>query len=470
MKKDNIKNLIITRVIPVAFAILAVIFVYRWINFDAAKEITLRVPGQDNTPQEISDEGQSKEITGKLTKFDGVPSNIPGAWPRFRGPNFDAISVEDIKLSKKWPQEGPKVLWSLELGEGHAGAAVLNGMVYIIDYDRENKADSIRCFSFDDGKEIWRYSYPVKIKRNHGMSRTMPAVTDKYIVTIGPKCHVTCLDPLTGQFKWMLDLVKEFGTKVPPWYAGQCPLIDEEGRAIIAPCGDALMVALDCETGQIAWKTPNPRGWKMTHSSIVPMEFNGRKMYLYCGSGGVAGVAADDGTLLWDSTEWRIKIATIATPLVVGDGKIFLSGGYNSGSMMIRLTEDNGTINTETVFRLDAEIFGSPQHTPIFYGGYIYGVRPSEEFVCLDLKGNIVWTSTSANKFGLGPYLVAGEMIYIMDDEGVLTLIEASPDGYDQLSRAKMLDGHDSWGPMSIVSGRLILRDLTKMICIDVSE
>ena len=72
------------------------------------------------------------------------------------------------------------------------------------------------------------------------MSRTVPAVTDKYLVALGPKCHVSCLDPATGKPYWLIDLVWQFGATVPPWYAGQCPLIDGD-RAILAPGGDALL-------------------------------------------------------------------------------------------------------------------------------------------------------------------------------------------------------------------------------------
>ena len=101
-------------------------------------------------------------------KFDGVPADLPGAWPRFRGPNFDAISNdESITLARKWPDNGPKLLWSVDVGEGYAGASILAGRVYILDYDQENKADAVRCLSLDDGREIWRYSYDVKIKRFH---------------------------------------------------------------------------------------------------------------------------------------------------------------------------------------------------------------------------------------------------------------------------------------------------------------
>ena len=44
------------------------------------------------------------------------------------------------------------------------------------------------------------------IKRNHGMSRTVPAVNGRDIVTMGPKCHGTCLDAETGEFLFAIDL------------------------------------------------------------------------------------------------------------------------------------------------------------------------------------------------------------------------------------------------------------------------
>jgi len=61
-------------------------------------------------------------------------------------------------------------------------------------------------------------------------------------------------------------------------------------------------------------------------------------------------------------------------------------------------------------------------------------------------------------------------LIYMMNDSGVLTLAEATPTGYIQLAEAKVLDGIESWGPMAVASGRLVLRDLTRMICLDIAQ
>jgi len=418
-------------------------------------------------PQPVSTTETVVDLRGVLVKGDGAPADLPGAWPGFRGPRRDAVSPERTPLARGWPEAGPPVLWEIDVGEGYAGAAVLAGRVYVHDYDHAEQADVLRCLSLADGKDIWRHSYKVPIKRNHGMSRTVPAVTEKYVVALGPKCHVSCLDSITGEYKWSLDLVREFGTKVPTWYAGQCPLIDG-GRAIIAPAGkEVLLMAVDCETGEIAWSTPNPDGWKMTHSSIAPMEFNGRRMYVYCGSGGVVGVSAKDGSVLWKTTDWKIRIANVPTPVPVGNGRIFLCGGYNSGSMMLQLKEENGAIASEPLFSLKAKIFGSDQQTPIFYDGHIYGVIPNGQLVCFDLDGKQLWASGSTTTFGIGPYVIADGIIFVINDTGRLALAEATPKGYKPLAQAKVLPGRESWGPMAIADGRLIVRDLAKMVCID---
>ncbi|MHC5083638.1 MAG: PQQ-binding-like beta-propeller repeat protein, partial [Planctomycetota bacterium] len=65
--------------------------------------------------------------------------------------------------------------------------------------------------------------------------------------------------------------------------------------------------------------------------------------------------------------------------------------------------------------------------------------------------------------------IIADDVIYVVDDDSVLSLIEAKPDGFAQLAKAKVLEGHESWGPPALVAGRLLVRDLTTMVCLDVS-
>jgi outer membrane protein assembly factor BamB len=413
--------------------------------------------------------GGHGDMPGPTSNQLSPSASIPGTWPGYRGPNHDGVSPDTVELARGWGAAGPRKLWQAKMGEGYAGPAVINGRAYVLDYDQAARADKLRCLELATGRELWSQAYPVEVKRNHGMSRTVPAVTSQYVVTLGPKCHVLCCDATSGTVKWRLDLVRDWGAKVPTWYAGQCPLIDGN-RLILAPGGKALMMAVDLASGKVLWKTPNPSGWQMTHSSILPTTIGGQRMYVYPASGGVVGVSASTGQELWRYSQWTVSTANIPQPIAVGDGRIFLSGGYNAGAMMLKVSKSGAGFTTQSLFRVPATTFGSDQQTPVLYKGYIYGVIPSGELACLDLSGKSVWRSGSTRRFGLGAYMIAGGMIYVVDDNGQLSLVQASPAGFKQLATAKVLNGPDAWGPMALVSGRLLVRDLTNLVCLDVRK
>ena len=309
-------------IVPTALACVAVAALVVWAHVDPPRRAVLRVPEMDR-PAGGADKQARAPLVGKLEAFEGAPAGIPGRWPWFRGQELDGIAHESPRLARVWPEGGPPQLWRLQLGEGYAGAAIRDGAVYILDYLRDVQADALRCFSLADGAELWRFSYSVPVKRNHGMSRTVPAVTERFCVAVGPKCHVSSVDSTSGKEHWLLDMVERFGVTVPPWYNGQCPLVDGD-RVILAAGGKSLLIALDGMTGEVIWESPNPRGWVMTHTSIMPIEFAGRRIYVYCGKGGVAGIDAKDGSYLWDSTDWRISIATCPSPVILPEGRDFL--------------------------------------------------------------------------------------------------------------------------------------------------
>jgi outer membrane protein assembly factor BamB len=469
MNKATLERLI--ALAPWGAGVLGVIVLILWfLGSGAVNELVRRIPGTDYAGAGAQGSLTNAVLAGKLIPGEGKPADLPGAWPQFRGPNRDGIGTESTPLLRTWPQSGPRELWSIEVGEGYAGPVVAQGRVYLMDYDREHKQDALRCFSLADGKEIWRYAYPVSIKRNHGMSRTVPAIAGKFVVSLGPKCHVTCLDAATGELKWGLDLVRQFGTTIPQWYAGQCPLIDGT-NVILAPGGtNALLAAVELATGNVVWQTPNPNEWQMTHSSVMPMDFAGQRTYVYCGSLGVVGVSAKDGSMLWSNPEWKISIANVPSPVLLPEGRLFLSGGYDAGSLMLQLKETGGRIEARTLFRLAAGVFGATQQTPIFSGGHIYGVRPDGQFVCLGLDGKVVWTSGVSHQFGLASYLMAGGLIYAVNDSGKLSLFEAAPTKFNLQAQAQVLKGRECWGPMALAGGRLLVRDVTRMACLEVGQ
>ncbi len=474
----NEKALNLVTIIGTTF--VGLIFLSWWFLYNPVKDFVESVPGRDNRPEGFTSLGEAVDFGALFAEFDGVSSQIQGRWPRFRGAGFDNISRENIRLADTWGESGPDILWSLDLGEGHAGPVVANGRVYILDYDEEIRADILRCFSFENGAEIWRRGYEINIKRNHGMSRTVPAVTDKYVVTIGPKCHVMCVDAVSGDFKWGIDLQREYQAEEPLWYTGQCPLIDGS-LAVIAVGGTSLLIGVDCETGEIVWETPNPNNWLMSHSSVLPFTIHGVKMYVYSAIGGIVGVSAEEGTagqIVFESKLWNHTVIA-PSPIYLGDGRIFLTAGYGAGSLMLKINVENGVFTAEALQTLKPEEgMASEQQTPIYYKGHLFSILPKDagplrnQLVCChpDDVSQFVWSSGKTNRFGLGPYIVADDKFYVLSDDGVLTVLEASVNGYEQLAQAKVLDGFDAWGPLAIVDGRLLARDSHRMVCVDLRE
>ena len=463
--KGNWKKIL--PILPVLVALTALIVFVLWWTSRSGEGLRLRVPGTDSAPGGETG-GTNPVLAGKLVPGSTQSADLPGAWPQFRGPNRNGISSDAARLSRDWKSSPPRELWALDVGEGYAGVAVHSGRVYLLDYDRDAKQSALRCLSLADGKEIWRYTYALTIKRNHGMTRTVPVVADKFVVALDSKCNVLCLDAVSGELKWTISLVREFGATVPEWYAGQCPLVEGD-KVILAPCGkDALLLAVELATGKPLWQTPNPRGWKMTHSSIMPMDFAGHHLYVYCAGKGVVGVDGKDGTMLWETSDWKISIATVPSPLPLPDGKIFFTGGYNAGSLMVQLQEENGKLAPKPLFKLTADAFGATQHTPILKDNRLYGARADGRFVCLGLDGKVVWASGPGENFGLGSFLMAGDLILALNDSGKLSLIEATPARFNLLGQMQILQGRESWGPMALAGSRLIARDLTRLVCFEI--
>ena len=198
---------LLAKAIPAVLLLTAALVMAHWLGTEPkVADLTIREPGQDGASTQPTT--APTDLRGTLVEGEGkAAADISGVWPWFRGPDLNNISTDQTPLARKWKTGGPIKLWSLDLGEGYAGPAVVAGRVYILDYDPVGRADVLRCLSLADGKEIWRRAYAVDVPRNHGMSRTVPAVTDKYVVTLGPKCHVVCLDAEKGEYQWGIDLV-----------------------------------------------------------------------------------------------------------------------------------------------------------------------------------------------------------------------------------------------------------------------
>jgi outer membrane protein assembly factor BamB len=296
-----------------------------------------------------------------------------------------------------------------------------------------------------------------------------------------------CVDPVSGSLLWSIDLEKEYGIPgtvkgkiTPEFYSGQCPLIDND-MAIIAPGGKALMIAVDCATGEVVWQTPNTDSLRMSHTSIMPMNIHGKKMYVYAALGGVCGVSAegdDTGKVLWITTEWSPSIA-VASPVYLGNNELVAFGSYGSGAARIRIDRsESGFSAVVTEQHKASGGMANEQHTPILKGDYLWTVLPEnagplKRQLASYNKSNLVtpvWTSGKESRFGkgMGPFILSGNKLFHLDDEGTLYLFRIENEKAILVSHHKVMDAIEAWSPMAIAGRFLILRDAHNMLCLDI--
>ncbi|GHV04292.1 hypothetical protein FACS189416_2310 [Bacteroidia bacterium] len=465
-------------IVTIATIIVYAGIIVGWHIYTPDRNFALQAPGADNRPEGMARAADDVRIGEFFMRYEDVTSSLTGKWTCFRGEFFTNIVRASENIT---PGEGEyPIEWSVDTGEGHAAPVIYNGLVYFLDYDEGLSSDMLRCFSLESGKEIWRRWYRVPMKRNHGFSRTAPVVSDTYIITLGPEGHMMCCDPATGDLKWSLDLQKEYKSEIPFWYAGQCPRVDE-GTLIIAPAGDeVLLTGIDCQTGEKLWETPNTLGYKMSHSSVMPMTLGGKKTYVYAGVGGVCGVSAettDKGALLWNVTKWQPNVIA-PSPLQLSSNAIFLVAGYGAGGALLKVDRAGAGWNVSIVDQYKPnEGLSSEQQTPILYKDMIISIMPKDggslrdklvAFSPADLH-NPLWSSGADERFGLGPYIVINDYLYVFKEDGELYVYAIQNKGMSLLKKQRIMDGADAWGPMAYADGRLIVRDATHVSCLKIN-
>ncbi|MDP8245186.1 MAG: PQQ-binding-like beta-propeller repeat protein [Candidatus Hinthialibacter antarcticus] len=411
-------------------------------------------------------------------------STFAADWTQYLGPNRDATSPE-TGLLKEWPEGGPEVLWTLPLGIGYGAPAVSEGKAYLL--DRQPNKDIFLCIDMASGKLDWSFEYDAPGRFSHGGSRCTPAIADGLAYTIGQQGHLYCFDLKTKKPVWNKMLRDGFGEgESLNWGFGQNPLV-YKGMLIVAPMTKQTeVVALNPKTGELIWAS-EPFTGRAGYVSPAVYSIGGTDHIVMISAtvidrrnrsaeiqpqnqGAVAGLDPTNGKTLWKYNGWGCMIP-IPNMVAIGDGRFFITGGYEAGSAMIRVTKDGGDYKVEELFKTKA--YNAHCHPPLLYKGHLYGPCTTNEqrdgLICMDLDGNVKWKTERDPIFDKGGLILADNMIFISDGkDGVLYLVDPSPDAFKPLAKAKLLEPGENWAPLALVDGKLLVRDQTQIKCLKV--
>jgi outer membrane protein assembly factor BamB len=409
----------------------------------------------------------------------------PSDWPQWRGLLRDGVSGEK-ELLTDWPAEGPKVLWTAEVGEGYSSVTVAAGRALTLFQNAEQTGEVVICWDSDTGEERWRYPYESAFHSSYGSGPRASATVDgDFVYTIGATGILHCLQVATGKKVWSHDLRTEFGAVLPQWGIAWSPLVEGETVYTIpgGPNGNSL-AAFDKRTGDLRWKAlDDPAGY----SSPINFSCAGVPQIVFLTAKGLVGVSPNEGQLLWRKT-WPTKFdINVATPIPIHAqvgadvcDYLFISSDYGKGCALVKIVTVSGGLEAQSVY--ENTQMCNHFSSSVRRGGFLYGFNePALTLTCMDLRtGETQWENKGPgrNGFGKGHLILAGDKLIIMGETGALIVAEANPTAYIQLAIAQIFGtgrgrgaGEErKWTPPVLAHGRLYVRDEAMVKCLDLRK
>ena len=380
-------------------------------------------------------------------------------WPQWRGPLRDGISTE-TDLLKEWPTGGPGLVWKTTgLGDGYASVAVTGGRIYT--QGQFGSRQAVMAFDEATGEKLWETDNGKRYNNRRGSGpRGTPTVDHGTVYALGSNGSLISLDASGGDTLWTTNLLQRFNARNINWGLSESPLID--GNRIIVNAGGsgASVVALDRNNGNVIWKSQSDEAG---YSSAVTAEFAGVRFYALLTGEGAMAVRADNGKLLWRYDRVSNSTANVATP-IVHDGHVFVSSDYGTGCALLKLVSTGGGIDAEEVyFNRDMR---NHYATAVLIGDYLYGYS-GRTLTCMNFKtGQVAWKDRSVGK---GQVISAAGQLYLLSEDGVVGLAEATPEGYREKSRFSIGRGdYPTWTLPVIANGHLYLRDQDTLYCYNI--
>jgi len=383
-----------------------------------------------------------------LTMLSGLPGARADEWPQWRGPRRDGVWRE-TGIVERFKDNALSFRWRAPVGPGYAGPAVAGGRVFLLDRQAARNAERVVALDARTGKGLWTHEYPCRYR---GVSydsgpRCTPTVDEGKVYALGTMGHLHCLDAERGNVIWSKDYVKDFGARIPTWGIASAPLID--GERLIALVGGrdgATVVALRKDTGSEIWRALPEQS--IGYAPPIIIERGGARQIIVWTPERVVSVDPANGKVFWQEPFTSKEGLSVGTPVLDGD-RLLVSAFYN-GTLMLGLAADRPAASVLWRGRSSSEMepetdgLHSLISTPLVKGEFIYGVCSYGALRCLRAgTGERVWATYEATGNGRwwNAFIVAqGDREFLANEQGDLIIARLTPEGYREISRAKLLD------------------------------
>ena len=240
-------------------------------------------------------------------------------WPQFRGPNGAGVAERERLPDQIRPGEE---LWQVPVRPGHSSPVVAKGHIYVT----ATTGEELFTIAFDagSGKELWKRQAPRERrehldKRNHPASPSATADRDRVVVFF-PDFGLLAYDH-SGRELWQVRL----GPFDNSYGMGASPvLVDGKLILVCDQSKNSFIAAFDARTGRPAWKRERPHAIS-GHSTPAIYRVGSSTFVLAPGSFRMDSYDAETGEPVW----WLEGLPSEMKSVPVVDGDTVFISGYN---------------------------------------------------------------------------------------------------------------------------------------------
>jgi outer membrane protein assembly factor BamB len=385
-------------------------------------------------------------------------------WPQWGGPGRDFHAPAE-PLAVEWPEEGPKRLWSRELGGGYSAIIAVGDRLYTL--TREGKDENVVAFRAADGTELWRHHYPAEpldgMRLGYGEGpHSTPLWVDGRLFAVGVTGHLSALDAATGELLWQRFLWPPEGEPAIRRGYASSPIAHGD-KVIVQGGGEDSALALRQSDGHVVWRAT---GFRTSPSSPILIEVAGIEQLIIFAADEVVSLAPETGEILWRRGHPANAVYNITSPLWYPEERLlFLTSAYGGGTRVLRLGVAEGEPTVEELWHHDR--FRVHFSNAVRVEGYVYASNGSHSgafLTAIDLHtGETAWRTREIRR---GNLVAAGDKLLVLDEEGRLFLINATPDHLGIYARARLVEAQ-TWTVPTLVGRRLYLRTEKRLMAFE---
>ncbi|HEX4607466.1 MAG TPA: PQQ-binding-like beta-propeller repeat protein [Urbifossiella sp.] len=390
-------------------------------------------------------------------------------WPQYLGPNRDAVWTETGVL-KEFPPGGPKVLWRAPVGGGYAGPAVVGGKVFVADKvmkagvkdpddpfagagAKTPATERVLCLDAKTGKEVWKHEHEVTYAIQYPAGpRCTPTVSGGKVYAVGAMGDFFCLDAGTGKKLWEKNFPKDYGAKVQVWGFAGHPVIYQDLVICLVGGEGSTVVAFNKDTGAEAWKALSASDQGYNTPAVI--RAGGTDQLVVWTPRALYGLNPTSGSKYWDVPLQPEYGMSIMSPRQ--DGDLLYAAGIGNVGVTLKLDATKPAV-TEVWRgkggpRVKEGLF-PVNMTPFAEKGVLYGADQPGQFRAIELAtGKRLWSTFKPvfgeekdedfNKGASGTAFVVknADRFYLFSETGDLIIAKLSPQGYEEVSRAHILE------------------------------